>query len=50
VQDLYDQEQAGTVFTPEEADLFGSEAQDQATALSGQAAQAAALVGAQIAE
>lgn len=50
VQDLYDQEQAGTTFTAEEADLFGSEAQDQATALSGQVAQAAALVGAEIAE
>lgn len=50
VQDLYDQEQGGVVFTPEEADLFGSDAQDQATALSGQVAQAAALVGAEIAE
>ncbi|MEM8861349.1 MAG: hypothetical protein AAGD96_23750, partial [Chloroflexota bacterium] len=42
VGDLYDQELDGKVFTPEEADLFGTEAQDKATAISGQVAQAAA--------
>ncbi len=44
VGDLYSQEQAGTRFTGEQADLFGSEAQAKATALSGQVAQAAALL------
>ncbi|MEM9774758.1 MAG: ABC transporter substrate-binding protein, partial [Chloroflexota bacterium] len=42
VGDLYDQELDGNVFSPEEADLFGTEAQDKATAISGQVAQAAA--------
>jgi hypothetical protein len=44
VADLYAQEQAGRVFTPEEADLFGSEAQDRAQAITGQIAQVAALL------
>lgn len=44
VGDLYSQEQAGTRFNSEQADLFGSEAQAKATALSGQVAQAAALL------
>lgn len=50
VGDLYEQEQSGKVFTPEEADLFGTEAQDKATALAGQVAQAAALVGLELSE
>jgi hypothetical protein len=50
VDDLYDQEQAGTVFTAEEADLFGTEAQDKATALAGQVAQAAALLEVEVQE
>lgn len=50
VSDLYDQEQAGVVFTPEEADLFGTEAQDRATALAGQVSQAAALAGVELTE
>lgn len=50
VGDLYEQEQGGKVFTPEEADLFGTEAQDKATALSGQVAQAAALAGVELTE
>lgn len=50
VGDLYQQEQAGKHFTPEEADLFGTEAQDKATALAGQVAQAAALVGVELSE
>lgn len=44
VGDLYAQEQEGRVFTPEEADLFGTEAQDRAQALTGQIAQIAALL------
>lgn len=50
VSDLYQQEQGGKVFSPEEADLFGTEAQDRATALAGQVAQAAALVGVELTE
>lgn len=42
VNDLYAQEQAGTVFSPEEADAFGTEAQNKATALAALVAQAAA--------
>lgn len=44
VDDLYSQEQDGKQFSPEEADLFGTEAQDKATALAGQVSQAAALI------
>ncbi|MEZ4572628.1 MAG: imelysin family protein [Thermomicrobiales bacterium] len=42
VADLFEQEQEGVEFSPEEADLYGTEAQDQATALAGQVAQVAA--------
>lgn len=41
VDDLYAQEQEGIQFSPEEADLFGTEAQDLATALAALVAQAA---------
>lgn len=41
VDDLYTQEQEGVQFSPEEADLFGTEAQDLATALAALVAQAA---------
>lgn len=41
VDDLYAQEQEGVQFSPEEADLFGTEAQDLATALAALVAQAA---------
>jgi hypothetical protein len=44
VSDLYGQEQAGTSFTAEQADLFGTEAQEKATSLAGQVSQAAALL------
>lgn len=44
VADLYTQEQDGRLFTPEEADVFGSEAQDRAQAITGQIAQVAALL------
>jgi hypothetical protein len=50
VKDLYDREGAGTRFTPEQADQFGSELQSRATALAGQIAQAAALLNIPIAE
>ncbi|MCK5920704.1 MAG: extracellular solute-binding protein, partial [Methylococcales bacterium] len=42
VGNLFDQEKAGVIFAPEEADAFGTEAQDKATALSALVAQAAA--------
>jgi Imelysin len=44
VSDLYAEELGGRVFKPEEADLFGSEAQDRAQAITGQIAQVAALL------
>ncbi len=44
VTDLYQQEQDGTVFTPEEADFYGSEAQDRAMEIAGQVTQAAVLL------
>lgn len=50
VSDLYAQEQSGTAFTAEQADLFGTEAQAKATALAGRVAQAAALLNVAIAE
>lgn len=50
VDDLFAQEQAGTRFTAEQADLFGTEAQSKATALSGQVSQAAALLNVEIEE
>jgi hypothetical protein len=42
VTDLYEKEKAGAQFSPEEADAFGTEAQDKATALAARVAQAAA--------
>lgn len=48
VDDLKAQEESGTRFTPEQADLFGTEAQDRATRLVGQVSQAIALLGIQI--
>ena len=50
VADLYTQELDGRVFTAEEADIFGSEAQDRATEITGQVAQVAALLEIEIAE
>lgn len=48
VSDLYAQESGGTRFTPEQADLFGAEAQSRATKLVGQVSQAIALLGLQV--
>ncbi|MBC7809789.1 MAG: EfeM/EfeO family lipoprotein, partial [Burkholderiales bacterium] len=44
VSELYAEERAGRVFTAEEADIFGSEAQGRAQAITGQIAQVAALL------
>jgi hypothetical protein len=45
VSDVYQRERAGHQFTAEEAELLGNEAQDRATAVTGQLAQAAAQLG-----
>ena len=50
VADLYEQEQDGRVFTAEEADFFGSEAQDRAQEITGQISQVAALLGIELEE
>lgn len=50
VTDLHEQELAGTRFTPEQADQFGSELQARATGIAGQISQAAALLGVEIQE
>jgi hypothetical protein len=50
VRDLYAQEQAGTQFTQEQADQFGSELQARATGIAGQISQAAGLLGVEIQE
>jgi hypothetical protein len=48
VQELYDHEQAGTRYTPEQADQFGTEVQSRAESLAGQITQAAALLDVEI--
>lgn len=45
VQDIRDQETAGTTFTPEQADFLGVQLQSQADDVAGQIAQAASLLG-----
>jgi hypothetical protein len=45
VQDLLDKEAAGTKYTPDQAEVLGQQAQDQAQAITGQVTQAAALLG-----
>lgn len=50
VGDLRQEEKDGKVFTPEEADIFGSEAQDRATAIVGQISQVAAALNIPLAE
>ncbi len=42
---IYDEEQSGKRFTPEEADVLGAEAQDRATAITGQLTQVAGALG-----
>lgn len=50
VGDIYAEEQGGRQFTPEEADLLGAEAQNRATAITGQISQLAALLAVPLAE
>lgn len=50
VQKLYDNERAGTRYTTEQADQFGSEVQSRAESLAGQITQAAALLDVSIQE
>jgi hypothetical protein len=50
VNDVYTQEKEGKQFTPEEADLLGAEAQDRATAITGQIAQVAGQLDIEIQE
>lgn len=50
VADVYAREQAGERFTAEEADTLGAEAQNRATAITGQIAQLAARLGIQLEE
>jgi hypothetical protein len=45
VAGIYEKEQDGKRYTPEEADLLGADAQDRATAVAGQIAQLAARLG-----
>lgn len=45
IQDLYRQERAGRRFTPQQAELLGTEAQDRGTAAAGQVFQSAARLG-----
>jgi Imelysin len=50
VKGVYDKEQAGKTFTPEEADLLGNEAQNRATAITGQIVQVASQLNITIEE
>jgi len=50
VADVYQQEQGGKRFTPEEADLLGAEAQNRATSITGQISQVAALLNIKVEE
>lgn len=50
VAGVYADEQAGRRFTPEDADLLGAEAQNRATAITGEISQIAAELGIPVAE
>lgn len=50
VADIYAQERNGRRFTPEEADTLGAEAQNRATAITGQISQMAGALGVPLAE
>ncbi|MGC8952223.1 MAG: EfeM/EfeO family lipoprotein [Chloroflexus aggregans] len=50
VADIYTQERNGRRFTPEEADILGAEAQNRATAITGQISQVAGALGIPITE
>jgi Imelysin len=45
VEDLYSREESGQRFESEQAEVFGTEAQERATAIAGQVSQAAAELG-----
>jgi hypothetical protein len=49
VAEIHQQEQAGRRFTPEEADIYGAEAQNRATAITGQISQLAAQLAVEVA-
>jgi hypothetical protein len=50
VADVYHKEQSGQRFNAEDADLLGKEAQDRATAITGQITQVAAKLNIKIEE
>lgn len=50
ISDIHAREQAGKRYTPEDADLISAEAQNRATAITGQIAQAAAKLNVRIEE
>lgn len=50
VADIYDAERAGKHFSPEQADVLGAEAQDRATAITGQVVQVAGALGVTVAD
>lgn len=50
VSDIYQKEQAGKHYAPEEADLLSAEAQNRATAIAGELAQAAAKLNIKVTE
>lgn len=45
VQDLLDKENGGTRYTPDQAEVLGKQAQDQAQKITGEVTQAAAMLG-----
>ena len=50
VADIYAAERAGKRFSPEQADVLGAEAQDRATAITGQVVQVAGALGVTVAD
>jgi hypothetical protein len=50
VQDLHAKEDSGTKFTPDQAEVFGKDAQQQAEAVTGQVTQAASLLNIKLEE
>ncbi len=50
VAEIYDAERAGKRFSPEQADVLGAEAQDRATAITGQVVQVAGALGVTVAD
>jgi len=50
IDDLWEQEQGGKRFTPEQAEVLGKEAQTRGSAIAGQVSQAAATLGISVVE